>query len=159
MALWLVRAGSGCEYETRYFTDNKIYLTWAELNTDPSRAQDYEGIKAFMRQAYPDIGNQQLGNGSGQAWVLPALQMQPGDWVVTPLRPPPRLGPRRPPRHRRRLAQDRHRLGYCGARCRAVKLRFEVCNSMDAGEYTTCWRAHPSTATHAARVTRRPGGA
>ncbi len=38
MALWLVRAGSHGEYEQKFLEENRIYLTWHNLNKSPAHS-------------------------------------------------------------------------------------------------------------------------
>jgi restriction system protein len=83
MALWLVRAGKYGEHETRFFNDNRIYLTWDDLPVDLSHANDFDGIKAILRTNFADAPERRLGNWSGQVWAF-VLAMKPGDWVVLP---------------------------------------------------------------------------
>ncbi len=84
MAIWLVRAGTYGEHEERFFSENRIYLTWENLkNTDLSVAQGYAGIKLIVQQNYPDEPVRKLGNWSGQIWAF-AQAMKVGDWVAVP---------------------------------------------------------------------------
>jgi restriction system protein len=84
MALWLVRAGKYGEHEPRFFEDNRIYLTWAGLETtNLSGAATYDDIKALMQQHFSAEPNRRVGNWSGQVWAF-TLAMQPGDYVVVP---------------------------------------------------------------------------
>lgn len=34
MGVWLFRAGSNGEFEEKFLTDNRVYLTWNNLNID-----------------------------------------------------------------------------------------------------------------------------
>jgi restriction system protein len=34
MNIWLFRAGKNGEYEEKFLTDNRVYLTWNDLNFD-----------------------------------------------------------------------------------------------------------------------------
>lgn len=84
MALWLVRAGSYGEHETRFLDDSRVYLTWEELSeTDLSKAKDYDEIKKIVFNAYPNHPTRKLGNWSGQIWAF-VLGMKIGDWLVVP---------------------------------------------------------------------------
>lgn len=83
MALWLARAGAHGEYESHFFDENRIYLTWEDLPDDLSAAGDYEAIRRVLQQIYPDNLPRQIGNYSGQVWAF-VLGMNVGDWVVVP---------------------------------------------------------------------------
>ena len=41
MALWLVRAGSHGEYEQKFLEENRIYLTWHNLNKSPAHSPSW----------------------------------------------------------------------------------------------------------------------
>jgi restriction system protein len=84
MALWLARAGSYGEHESKFFDDGRIYLTWQDLtDVDLSPAKDYEAIKKVVQSHYPDENPHKIGNWSGQIWAF-VVAMQVGDWVVVP---------------------------------------------------------------------------
>jgi predicted Mrr-cat superfamily restriction endonuclease len=44
MALWLVRAGSSGEYEKKFLDENRIYLTWDDLNGNLQEASAKEDV-------------------------------------------------------------------------------------------------------------------
>ena len=84
MALWLVRAGKYGEFESRFLLDNRVYLTWDELEGhDLTTIPDLDGIKGLLQQIYPSESSRKLGNWTGQIWAL-ALAMKVGDWVAVP---------------------------------------------------------------------------
>jgi restriction system protein len=79
MSLWLVRAGKYGEHEQRFFTTNRVYLTWGGLeNTSLADARDVDAIKAIVNQSYPDVTTYWRGQGAGQIAAF-ILAMQPGD--------------------------------------------------------------------------------
>lgn len=39
MALWLIRAGAHGEYEQKFIQENRVYVTWDELNLNLSNLQ------------------------------------------------------------------------------------------------------------------------
>jgi restriction system protein len=91
MALWLVRAGRHGEYEQRFLTTDRIYLTWEELaDTDLSQIGTYEGIKDVLRPILLDASEYKIGNYAGQIWAF-VSRMNVGDWVVLPLRSRPAI--------------------------------------------------------------------
>ena len=36
MSIWLFRAGSAGEFEDKFLTDKRVYLTWNDLNVEKS---------------------------------------------------------------------------------------------------------------------------
>jgi hypothetical protein len=46
MALWLVRAGKHGEYEEKFFSEGRVYLTW-DIGDDMRSASDADQIKRF----------------------------------------------------------------------------------------------------------------
>lgn len=83
MALWMVRAGKYGEHETRFFEDNRIYLTWDNLTTDLSGIASYDGIKAVLQKTYDGEPPRRIGNWAGQVWAF-VLAMKPGDLIAVP---------------------------------------------------------------------------
>jgi restriction system protein len=85
MALWLVRAGRSGEHEYRFFQDSRVYLTWTGplQDVDLGKAQDYEGIKRLVVDAYPTESKNRVQNWAGQIWAF-VLPMKPGDWLAVP---------------------------------------------------------------------------
>lgn len=86
MALWLVRAGKYGEHEQKFLQEGRIYLTWQDLDVyDFSKTDSFDEIKKFIKQAYPDSNERQLGNYTGQVYAF-CVSMKKGDWVVMPLK-------------------------------------------------------------------------
>jgi restriction system protein len=83
MALWLVRTGKHGEYEQRFFDDNRIYLTWHELDHDLSRIETKESLREVLTSVYPAHTKARISNHLGQIWVF-ARAMQKGDWLIVP---------------------------------------------------------------------------
>lgn len=85
MALWLVRVGKYGEHAARFREDNRIYLTWEDLQ-DASLAstRDQAGVMALLEKKYPDRSRQQ-----NAAWAFQidrfVHSMKPGDLVASPL--------------------------------------------------------------------------
>lgn len=91
MSLWLVRAGSYGEHESKFIDDRRVYLTWGELTAnDLTGIADYEGIKKAVLDTYPGEPSRRLGNWSGQVWAF-VLAMKVGDWVVMPRKNKPTI--------------------------------------------------------------------
>lgn len=84
MALWLIRAGSYGEYETKFFEDKRVYLNWENLaNVSLAQAKNYDEIRSIVQHQYPNDPPRRIGNWSGQVWAF-TLAMSVGDWVVVP---------------------------------------------------------------------------
>ena len=82
MTLWLVRAGKKGEYEDKFLSDNKIYLTWNHLSRDLSQVQK-DALLQLLRELYPDKKETTLTMGGGQIRSF-VERMQQGDWVALP---------------------------------------------------------------------------
>lgn len=83
MALWLFRAGSRGEYETKFLNDKRVYITWQNLNHDLSKLHSRKELMALLDKTYPDNKPKALQNYVSQVW--PAVHdMKPGDWIVLP---------------------------------------------------------------------------
>lgn len=83
MALWLVRAGAHGEYEEKFLTENKVYLTWENLNHDLRPEKSFEEVKEILSEVYPDASKNQLGNYTGQVWAF-SQRISKGDWIAMP---------------------------------------------------------------------------
>ena len=90
MALWLVRAGSHGEHETRFLDEKRVYLTWDGLKTDLGSLVDRKALLTVLDTTYPGEKPKRLANWSTQIWPF-AKAMQPGDWVVLPLKTKPAI--------------------------------------------------------------------
>ena len=44
MAIWLTRAGSHGEYEQKFIQDNRVYLTWENLNVDLAKMTERDEL-------------------------------------------------------------------------------------------------------------------
>ena len=67
MAIWLIRGGSHGEYELKFIQDNRVYVTWDNLDVDLSKLTDRADLVAAMTQRYPNAkpqGNPELGQPS-----------------------------------------------------------------------------------------------
>jgi restriction system protein len=83
MAIWLTRAGSAGEYEQRFLDENKIILTWDDLNQDLSKVDTREDLINLLNEVFPDNKIGRIRNWAGQIWPI-AKVMQKGDWVILP---------------------------------------------------------------------------
>lgn len=83
MALWMVRAGKYGEHETRFFEDNRIYLTWDNLTADLSGIKSWDGLKTVLQETYEGEPLRRIGNWTGQIWAFVST-MKPGDLIAVP---------------------------------------------------------------------------
>jgi restriction system protein len=90
MALWLVRAGSGGEYENRFLDENRIYLTWEGMSADLSQVKDKAELNKLLSKFYPNAKPNAIRNFTGQVWPF-AKEMKKGDWVVLPSKKKPAI--------------------------------------------------------------------
>ncbi|MBX3291814.1 MAG: restriction endonuclease [Acidobacteria bacterium] len=84
MAIWLVRGGRFGEYESAFFQDNRVYLTWQGLGSyDLSKVETSEELRSILIEAYPDEKPGAIRNYIGQ--IMGFLRgISVGDWVVVP---------------------------------------------------------------------------
>lgn len=54
MALWLVRAGSSGEYEKKFLDENRIYLTWDDLDVNLQEASTKDDVMRILDTTYPN---------------------------------------------------------------------------------------------------------
>lgn len=88
MQLWLIRAGSQGEFEQKFLTENRVYLTWEELNTNLAEANSREALLHLLQHHYPNEKLKRLQNHASQIWPF-ANTMDVGDWVVLPSKKQP----------------------------------------------------------------------
>lgn len=89
MALWLSRAGKHGEYELRFLKENRIYLTWEELNRDLSEVSTKTALRELLQEVY-NYSKGALINYSGQVWAF-YKKMEVGDWVILPSKVKPAI--------------------------------------------------------------------
>lgn len=88
MAIWLVRAGSHGEYEQKFIKENKVYVTWDELNVDLKNLSQRSELTAEMAQRFPEAKPKAIQNWVSQVWPF-AHEMNVGDLVIVPLKSQP----------------------------------------------------------------------
>lgn len=90
MALWLIRAGARGEFEKKFLDENRVYLTWEELNENLSKISNRDELFSLLQRTYPESKTNTLRNNLGQIWPF-ANEMQVGDWVVLPSKMKPAI--------------------------------------------------------------------
>lgn len=91
MALWMLRAGRHGEYEDRFLTTSRIYLTWGEtLPADARVMKARSEIVQTLRERWPNASDGQVRNHGGQIWAF-LNTMKVDDLVVVPSKKKPEL--------------------------------------------------------------------
>lgn len=83
MALWLFRAGRYGEYEDKFLNDEKVYLTWDELDVDLRSIESRDRLTDLLVEKYELDKRRTAINWTSQIWPI-AHRMEIGDWVVLP---------------------------------------------------------------------------
>ncbi len=85
MAIWLIRAGSHGEYEQKFIQENRVYVTWDDLDENLSKLKERDELLSAMQSRYDDAKPKRLQNWVSQVWPF-AHEMKKGDLVVLPLK-------------------------------------------------------------------------
>lgn len=86
MAVWLVRAGAHGEFQDKFLSEKRVYVTWDDLDVNLAKLPDREALIAALAQRDPGSKQKKLINHASQIWPF-AHEMKKGDWVVLPLKP------------------------------------------------------------------------
>jgi restriction system protein len=90
MAIWLIRAGAHGEYEQKFITENRVYVTWEKLGVDISKLSDRDALVMEMLKLYPDAKPKTLLNWASQVWPF-AHEIKKVDLVILPLKTQPAI--------------------------------------------------------------------
>lgn len=85
MAIWLIRAGSHGEYEQKFIQEERVYVTWDDLDVNLAKLSERAELISAMNERYPDKKQKALMNWSSQIWPF-AHEMKKGDLVILPLK-------------------------------------------------------------------------
>lgn len=85
MSLWLIRAGSHGEFESKFLEENRVYVTWDDLEYDLDTLDKKNMLLAKLQEMHPQAKTNKLLNWTRQIFPF-AHTMQKGDWVVLPLK-------------------------------------------------------------------------
>lgn len=85
MAIWLIRAGSHGEYELKFIHENRVYVTWNDLDLDLVKISHRAALTEAMTQRYPDTKPKAIANWVSQVWPF-AHEIKKSDLVVLPLK-------------------------------------------------------------------------
>lgn len=83
MSIWLFRAGKSGEYENKFLNDNRVYLTWDELDVNLNKLNSKEELYNILVDKYDLEKEKTAINWASQIWSI-AHSMKIGDWVVLP---------------------------------------------------------------------------
>lgn len=90
MAIWLIRAGSHGEYEQKFIQENRVYVTWDDLDVDIGKFKQRAELTAAMTERYPDMKPKAIQNWVSQVWPF-AHEIRKGDLVILPLKSQPAI--------------------------------------------------------------------
>ena len=90
MSLWLIRAGKHGEWEQKFLSEKRVYLTWTGLNRDLSKLQSKQELGELLREVYPNATKGHISQNTGQIWAF-AKRMEVGDWFVLPSKMKPAI--------------------------------------------------------------------
>lgn len=85
MAIWLIRAGSHGEFESKFVSESRVYVTWEGLDVDLSGLKERSQLIKAMTDRYPDGKHKAILNWASQVWPF-AHEIKEGDLVVLPLK-------------------------------------------------------------------------
>lgn len=85
MAIWLIRAGSHGEFEQKFIQENRVYVTWDDLDVNMAKLSDRPDLTAAMTERYPDKKPKTIMNWVSQVWPF-AHEIKKGDLVILPLK-------------------------------------------------------------------------
>lgn len=90
MAVWLIRAGSHGEYEQKFIQENRLYVTWDDLNVDLTKLGHKQELAATLAESNPNAKPKAILNWVSQIWPF-AHEIKQGDLVVLPLKTQPAI--------------------------------------------------------------------
>jgi len=91
MTLWMMRGGRHGEYEDRFLTDGRIYLTWGDtLRGVTSGVNSRADLVQTLRERWPNASEGMVRNHAGQIWAFMHV-MAIDDIVVLPSKKNPEL--------------------------------------------------------------------
>lgn len=85
MAIWLVRAGSHGEFQDKFLSEKRVYVTWDDLKVNLAQLPDRDALITALERRVPASKPKKLINHASQIWPF-AHEMKKGDWIVLPLK-------------------------------------------------------------------------
>jgi len=83
MSIWLFRAGKNGEFENKFLSDKRIYLTWNDLQVDLSKYADRSKLLEKLQVLYAGEKANTIRNWAAQIYPI-AHRIEKGDWIVLP---------------------------------------------------------------------------
>lgn len=83
MSIWLVRAGGRGEHESKFLNDNRVYLTWDNLDKDLQSFNTKDELYQFLLMHYHLDKSKTAINWAAQIWPI-VNEMNKKDWVILP---------------------------------------------------------------------------
>src|SRR5574344_925685 len=83
MSIWLFRAGSAGQHENKFLNDNRIYLTWDDLNIDLRSFDSKQKLFDYFMEYYPTEKTGRNRNWVGQVWPI-AHEIKKDDLIILP---------------------------------------------------------------------------
>jgi restriction system protein len=83
MAIWLCRAGSTGGYENKFLEEQRIYLTWDDLDKDIRKFGERDELIKYIMDEYDEMIMGRARNWASQIWSF-SNEMNKGDWVILP---------------------------------------------------------------------------
>lgn len=83
MPVWLTRGGRDGEYEEKFLSDQRIYLTWREFNESLADVRDKGVLRAVIASKMPEASQGRISQNTAQIWAF-CNRMRPGDLVIMP---------------------------------------------------------------------------
>lgn len=90
MPVWLIRAGGRGEFEQKFLSEGRVYVTWDDLNVDLRGLPTREDLQNAMTSLYPEAKAKAILNWASQVHPF-AHRMAKGDLVVLPLKTQPAI--------------------------------------------------------------------
>ena len=85
MSIWLIRAGRHGEYELKFIQENRVYVTWNDLDVNLAQLTDRSELTRALSERYPDTKPKAIMNWVSQIWPF-AHEITESDLVVLPLK-------------------------------------------------------------------------
>jgi restriction system protein len=86
----MVRAGRHGEYEERFLTDSRVYLTWDTFDSDIRKIPSRADLIRDLRERWPNAAEGKVRNHAAQIWAF-LHTMAIEDLVVVPSKKKPEL--------------------------------------------------------------------
>ncbi|WP_243109910.1 restriction endonuclease [Clostridium sp. E02] len=83
MGIWLFRAGKSGEYEEKFLSEGRVYLTWNDFKINLMEYKEKSSLFNKLEVIYAGEKESTLKNWLSQIYPI-AYRMEKGDWVILP---------------------------------------------------------------------------